>query len=132
MKLMARDTRGSFACLAAALSFGAQLLLPCAEAQPMAPIPIVAFIEGSTAPRSCNEPTMGIQAFKEKLQNLGYVIGQTVVVERRCYEQLKGLLEASGRKADIMISVTSDADMAGSGPWPPGSFGVAIRLAARW
>ena len=81
----------------------------------MPTIPIVAFIESSRALRDCNEPAVGMQAFQEGLHDLGYVIGQTVVVERRCYEHLKELLDASRRNADVVISVTNDADMAAHG-----------------
>jgi len=110
-----RETLRPLFSLVVALSFVVQFLSSCAESRWTTTIPIVAFIESSTSSQGCNEPAAGIQAFKERLQELGYVIGQTVVVERRCSERLNEFLEASSRKAHVVISVSNDADMATHG-----------------
>jgi putative ABC transport system substrate-binding protein len=87
-----------------------------ASAQQAGAIPKIVFVGASSNPNDCNEPTEGMRAFRDGLSDLGYVIDQTIIVERRCPASLSERLATYGDvSADVTMFVSPDADMAARG-----------------
>src|SRR5712692_1102751 len=86
-----------------ALVLFAQLL--AAEAQKAGNVPKLGYV--AVSPPECPLTPRG-EAFLQGLRDLGYVLGQTIIVERRCYmagDQLRGILNEFARlKVDVILA----------------------------
>ena len=81
-----------------------------AQAQQAGKTPIVGYVVPTTP--GCKPTPMG-EAFLQSLRNLGHVIGQSVIVDRRCYAMRKDLEEILTqlvhRDADVIVALGPDA-----------------------
>ena len=58
-------------------------VLPTAVAQPVAKIPRIGVLSAGFPPSKTDVPSAGLDVFRQGLRDLGYVEGQTIVIEYR-------------------------------------------------
>jgi hypothetical protein len=79
------------------------------EAQQAGQVPKVGYVVGPLPPE-CKVTPFG-EAFLQALQDLGYALGRTITVDRRCYvsneDQRKVLSEFVRLKVDVILEVIS-------------------------
>ena len=99
-------------------------VLLTAQAQPVAKIPRIGVLSAGFPPSKTDVPAAGLDAFRQGLRDLGYVEGQTLVIEYRWAEgqaeRFPDLVaELVGLPVDIIVSGTTP----GSVPiqWPRAS-----------
>src|SRR5262245_59140785 len=94
------------------LTLGLLATLLTAQAQPVAKIPRIGFLSAGFPPSRTDLSAIGLEAFRQGLHDLGYVEGQTIVIEDRWAdgqeERLPDLVaELVGLPVDIIVSGTT-------------------------
>jgi hypothetical protein len=87
-------------------------VLLTAAAQPVATIPRIGVLSAGFPPAKTGVPSAGLDAFRQELRDLGYVEGQTIVLEERWAEGQVERFPALAAKlvglpVDIIVSGTA-------------------------